>query len=154
MEFTELKRAFRIVWIIISSALILVLLSPFALPRETLLQSVPTCEWKAKYNRECILCGMSTAFILLSEGRVSEARETNDASLPLYSLMCLNEIVLVAFLAYRIAAHQRKRNKPYSSTSSQPTALSHAGSQPCLGNSRNHRHGHRLYPLPRSTKLD
>ncbi|HXG01259.1 MAG TPA: hypothetical protein VNL69_10735, partial [Bacteroidota bacterium] len=62
----EFTTAFRIVWYIISVGLLLLLAAPFLVPEKTLLSSTPVCRWKALYNRECALCGMSTAFILIT----------------------------------------------------------------------------------------
>jgi len=80
----DVHRAFRILWVTVSLAILVVLTLPFALGRERLARIVPMCEWKAKYGRECAFCGMTTSFLDISEGRLAEASLANRGGIPLY----------------------------------------------------------------------
>ncbi|HTA68827.1 MAG TPA: DUF2752 domain-containing protein [Bryobacteraceae bacterium] len=94
----DVRRSFRIVWVTISLMVLAVLVSPFALGRERLARIVPACEWKAKYGKECSLCGMTTSFLDISEGRLGEASHANRGGIPIYLLFVANEICALAFI--------------------------------------------------------
>lgn len=94
----DARRSFRIVWVTLSLLILAVLVSPFALGRERLARIVPMCESKAKYGRECSLCGMTTSFLDISEGRLGEASHANRAGIPLYLVFVVNEICALVFL--------------------------------------------------------
>jgi len=96
MSREEIRLSFLISWLILSLVVLLVLIAPFALSADTIAAVVPICEWKAKYNKDCPLCGMTTSFILISQGGFKAAWLANKASLPLYTAFVVNE--LTAFL--------------------------------------------------------
>lgn len=98
MSGNEIRISLSIVWLIISFAIFIILIAPFVLPTDTITSLTPTCEWKAKYGKECPLCGMTTGFFLISQGRFSEAFIANEFSLCLYSIFVLNEVAIVLFL--------------------------------------------------------
>jgi hypothetical protein len=77
----QLRKALLIAWLIVSAAIVPVLAASLA----------PRCESKARYGRECVLCGMTTNFILISEGRMNDAVGRNRASIPLWAAMFWNE---------------------------------------------------------------
>lgn len=89
----QVRRALLITWLILSAAIFPILAAPFALPPRTIFSLAPRCEWKARYGRECVLCGMTTGFILISEGRLSDAVGRNRASIPLYAALVWNECI-------------------------------------------------------------
>jgi len=93
----ECKQALRIVWLAVSLVILGALTAPFALGRDRLAHLVPACEWKTRYGRECSFCGMTTAFLDISEGRFGDATHANRAGVPLYLLFVSNEIGLAAF---------------------------------------------------------
>lgn len=111
MNSLEIKKAFIIVWFIISFVIFLMLLFPFILPNNTILSIVPTCEWKIKYHKDCSLCGMTTAFILLSEGHIKAALTYNKGCLFLYMLFIINEAVILyyMFLAFALKFTNNRR---------------------------------------------
>jgi hypothetical protein len=94
----DLKAALRIVWIAIGSVVLATLLAPWILTPAQIAAVTPKCEWKARYGTECILCGMTTAFIAIAHGRFSEAERSNRGSIPLYAGFVLNEGLLVLIL--------------------------------------------------------
>ena len=87
----QVRRALLIAWLIVSAAIVPILAAPFVLPPRTIFSLAPRCEWKARYGRECVLCGMTTGFILISEGRLNDATGRNRASIPLYAALVWNE---------------------------------------------------------------
>lgn len=95
MESIKIKKAFIIVWFIIDFTIFVVLLIPFVLPSNTILSNMPACEWKIKYHKECPVCGMTTAFILLSKGQINEAQTHNKGCLFLYALFIVNELIAI-----------------------------------------------------------
>ena len=96
------RLAFGIVWLVISVVILLILLAPHVLPADTVRALAPQCEWQAKYNKDCALCGMTRGFILISHGRLREARNANRNALLLYSLFVLNEIAAGIFCARKM----------------------------------------------------
>jgi hypothetical protein len=96
MATAEFKAALRIVWIAIGVVLLCTLLAPWVLSARQIAAATPKCEWKARYRKECFLCGMTTAFIAIRHGRFREAQRSNRGSLPLYSGFVLNEVLLLA----------------------------------------------------------
>ena len=87
----QVRKALLISWLIVSAAIVPVLAAPFVLPPRTISSLTPRCEWKARYGRECVLCGMTTSFILISEGRLNDAVGHNRASIPLYAALFWNQ---------------------------------------------------------------
>ena len=87
----QLRKALLIAWLIVSAAIVPVLAAPFVLPPGTILSLAPRCESKARYGRECVLCGMTTSFILISGGRLNDAVGRNRASVPLWAALFWNE---------------------------------------------------------------
>lgn len=98
MYWKKIKFAFFVVWIIMSGAILCVLTAPYILSNDAINKIVPQCEWKAKYNKECFMCGMTRAFVYISHGDFIRAREMNKLSLFLFSGFVLNEIFLMFFL--------------------------------------------------------
>ena len=93
----EFKAALRIVWIALSFVLLSVLLAPWIFTPEQIAAATPRCESKARYGKECSLCGMTTAFIAITHGRFGAAERSNRGSIPLYAGFLVNEIALGLF---------------------------------------------------------
>jgi len=106
----EIKLALSIVWLLISTAILMVLCTPFFFSEDSLVSLLPKCEWKEKYNKECPLCGMTTSFILISQGKFSEALSANNFSLYLYCIFVLNEITILIFLTDKKMFELRRRS--------------------------------------------
>ena len=99
MKDMELKKAFFIVWLVLSVIILLTLATPFLFSPETINRFKPKCEWKEKYNKECPFCGMTRSFILISEGKISKADRTNKFSIYLYTLFIINEIAVTCIIS-------------------------------------------------------
>lgn len=97
----QLRKALWIDWLVVSGVILFVLLAPLALPARTLFALTPVCEWKAKYNAECCLCGMTRSFIDISRGDFARATERNRGSVPLYAALLANECLAAWFILRR-----------------------------------------------------
>jgi hypothetical protein len=98
----DFRAALRIVWIAIGSVLFGVLLAPWIFTPAQIAAVTPRCEWKARYGKECFLCGMTTAFIDIAHGRLREAERSNRGSIPLYAAFVLNDGLLALVLTGRL----------------------------------------------------
>ena len=108
-EPAEWRKAFRIVWFVLSAIMLGALIAPWAFTPAQLASVIPPCEWKARYHRECLLCGMTTAFFRISQGEFAEAMRANRGSVPLYFVLACNEAVLLGSLGFR-ARRMRDRS--------------------------------------------
>lgn len=87
------RKGFLLAWLAASIVLLPVLTAPFLLPAETIYRLEPVCEWKARHNRECALCGMTRGFLAISRGEFQRASSLNRGSVPLYFGLILNELI-------------------------------------------------------------
>lgn len=85
-------------WLVVSAIVLVILLTPFVLPESVIVQLSPVCESKARGEPPCPLCGMTTAFLLISDARLGEAHQANGASVLLYAAFVLNELFAFLFL--------------------------------------------------------
>lgn len=101
----ELVPALRVTWRLLSLGTGLVLLLPFLIPQGRLSGWIPPCEAQLQGD-SCPLCGMTTAFYLLSSGDLPGALAANPMSLALYVCLLVNLAVLLAITLFkRKAAH-------------------------------------------------
>lgn len=94
----DLLFSLRIVWLIVSFVILLILTTPFTLGSERAAKLAPVCQSRARFGRECAFCGMTTAFIAISGGRLRDAERSNHGSIPLYALFVVNELCVIAFV--------------------------------------------------------
>lgn len=85
------------IWTILSIIMTLILLIPFFLNKQKILQITPICLSKKQFNVECFMCGMTRAFIEISQGNLKGAQIFNKYSLFLYLSFLLNSIVFFVF---------------------------------------------------------
>ena len=104
----DARVSFTISWLILSGIVALILMTPYLLAPETIARWKPACEWKARYNRECVLCGMTSSFQAISRGDFKAALSANRASLFVYFGFVSNELCLAAWLWKRIIRLQRR----------------------------------------------
>ena len=82
----------------LSVLILMILAAPFVVGRERMAALTPVCERKARYGRECPLCGMTTSFLDISGGQFAEARNANRGGIPLYLGFVSNEIWALALV--------------------------------------------------------
>jgi len=97
-----MRRALVISWLTLSVAVLFILITPFILSPESIRRITPACEWKVKYHRECALCGMTTSFILISNGRFAQAYLRNKGSIPLFAVFIGNQFFAFFFVQRRL----------------------------------------------------
>lgn len=93
----ELKQAFRIVWYIISLIGLVILFAALFMKHDLVLSITPTCASIKYFNKECILCGMSRAFLEIRDLRFFEAYQLNRGSIFLFLFFCANSIIFITF---------------------------------------------------------
>ena len=84
------RKAVNWSWTAVSLLLLAVVLAPFVISPAWLQASLPLCEWKARYQRECPACGLTTAFLAIARGDWAAAHHANIAALPLFTLFLSN----------------------------------------------------------------
>jgi hypothetical protein len=94
---SDLKAAFRYVWLVVSLVTGSAIVAPFVCRPATLYSLFPACEARVKYHTECPLCGMTTAFVNLAGGRWREARAANSGAIPLYLAWLVNLVVALYY---------------------------------------------------------
>jgi hypothetical protein len=130
---SELRLSFFIAWMVISVLVFGVLLAPLILPGATIRRLEPRCEWKARYGKECPMCGMTTSFMLICRGKFKEASKANRASLPLFSILLANELCAILLLRrfYGEGRHLRLRQERATSTETTPSDHRQQGGALC-----------------------
>jgi hypothetical protein len=98
----EVKAGLRISWYVMGALILAILIVPAVVSAERIYAAAPRCEWKTKYGRECFMCGMTTAFVEISRGRPGDAQRSNRGSVPLYSVLVMNEAALALRLGRRL----------------------------------------------------
>lgn len=98
------RKAFNWSWTAVSLLLLAVLLAPFLFSPTWLQATLPLCEWKARYQRECTACGLTTAFFAVARGEWSAAHQSNAGALPLFALFLSN---FTFWFVWRIAQFRR-----------------------------------------------
>ncbi|MBC8487227.1 MAG: DUF2752 domain-containing protein [Ignavibacteria bacterium] len=93
----DLKKSLLISWIIITSIIFVLLISPFLFQEDVLLSISPSCESKTILGQECFLCGMTKSFISISQGNFYHAYRLNNFGIYLYLMFCLNVLSLLLF---------------------------------------------------------
>ena len=92
----EIRAAFKIVWIIYSAiALLVIAITVFS--AGTLHEISPVCLSKSLNGEECLMCGMTRAFVEISEGNIINAYILNKLSIFLFSVMSLNSILFILY---------------------------------------------------------
>jgi len=106
----EVRLALLGAWVTASLVAAAVLLAAAAVPAQVALRLAPRCVWKAHHGRDCPGCGMTRALLLAARGRCAEAMRTNRASLPVFGLLVVNEL-LCAMAARRWMRRRSSRGR-------------------------------------------
>jgi hypothetical protein len=94
---SDLKTAFRYVWLVVSVVTGCAILAPFVCRPATLHSLFPACVARVKYHTACPLCGMTTAFIYLAGGRWRDAQAANSGAIPLFLAWLVNLVVALDY---------------------------------------------------------
>ena len=104
----DLKKALVISWIVITSIIFVLLISPFLFPEDVLLAISPSCVSKTILGQECLLCGMTKSFINISQGNFYRAYQLNNFGIYLYLIFCLNVLSLSSFSIFKLFMKKTK----------------------------------------------
>lgn len=75
--------------------LFITIIFPLFFDSNTVLEATPTCYSVARFNKECSLCGMTRAFIEITNLNLKTATLLNRGSVPLFLIILLNSIFSV-----------------------------------------------------------
>lgn len=75
--------------------LFITIIFPLFFDSNTVLEATPTCYSVARFNKECSLCGMTRAFIEITNLNLKTATLLNRGSIPLFLIILLNSIFSV-----------------------------------------------------------
>ena len=100
-----LRPALTTVWLIVSAVLAVAVMAPFLAPAEVLYGVFSECEAKRR-GSACALCGMTTAFVQISNGDLAGAQSSNSGSIALWSASSVN---FGAAIAYSLRVLRRRR---------------------------------------------
>lgn len=105
----DLWRAAFWTWMVLAVIGGVLIATPYAVPHTMLEGWVGTCPSKAA-GSSCALCGMTTAFYLISEGHWREATASHAASIPLYTGLVGNSFAGLFESARSLFRHRRGRS--------------------------------------------
>jgi hypothetical protein len=94
---SDLKIAFKYVWLVVSVVTGCAILAPFVFVPATLHSLFPACEARVKYHTACPLCGMTTAFIYVAGGQWRNAQAANSGAVPLFLVWLVNLVVALYY---------------------------------------------------------
>jgi hypothetical protein len=155
----QARAALLWVWAVVSVTMALILVSSAAVPEQTLYRVAPACQYRLRYGRPCVLCGMTHAFVSISRFRISQARRENPLGPLLYGAMAANALFFGITAARRLTQRRRRSSRffprVFSSTLLTPHIQedSHADTEPRLGHSRDCWNDRRILPLPGELEL-
>ncbi len=104
---SDLSKGIRYVWIIFSVISLIVFIVLYLPNRDDIFLLVPQCEWHDDSNRQCLLCGMTTAFKLIAQGDYIEASQSNRLSMYLYIILVGNQLILTKYALRKIISVKR-----------------------------------------------
>ena len=96
MKTAPLKKAIFIAWIIISVFILIILITPFVLSEETI--HLVALKIKTPHEDECILCGLTTSLIKLSNGQFRQSFAANESGVYFFIFFLVNELVICYIL--------------------------------------------------------
>jgi hypothetical protein len=100
----DLPRALLLVWLVLGAATGFAALAPLVLPSPFLLRLFPVCPSKAA-GFECVLCGMTTAFVRIGSGDLAGALRAHRGSVAVYCAFVLNFCGAAAYTMMRAKPH-------------------------------------------------
>jgi hypothetical protein len=84
-------RALLLAWFAVSGVMAMTVAAAIFVPAPLVQRLAPVCEAKAR-GSECVLCGMTKAFLHLGRGEVAEAKRANRGSLALWTVFLGNGV--------------------------------------------------------------
>lgn len=94
----NIKLELVIVWKILSFLLLIFFIYLFVFNNDSILIFTPTCSSVLLYQKECIFCGMSRAFIEIKNLNFGNALNYNKGSIVLFLSLLLNTFLYILSL--------------------------------------------------------
>ncbi len=98
----EFRIAITSAWLIVSAILLLILLSFHLVPDNASISLSAACQIQHHNQEPCPLCGMTRAFLAISNGKLDQASAFNSFSIALYGIILANGLLAALFLVSRI----------------------------------------------------
>lgn len=92
---SDLRASLYYSWLILSVPVLGAVLLPLTAPPSLIGAITPHCVWKAQFGRECLGCGLTTAFLHIGRGEWRAASGSNTGSIPLYAAFLVNSLFWV-----------------------------------------------------------
>jgi hypothetical protein len=99
VETSDLRASLYYSWLILSVPLLAAVLLPLTAPPSLIGAITPHCVWKTQFGRECLGCGLTTAFLHIGRGEWHAASGSNAAGIPLYAVFLLNSLFWMRWAA-------------------------------------------------------
>ena len=114
----EVKIVAVSIWLLISAIILLVIIAPYIFSEKAILSMSEKLKSEHPDGKSCSLCGMTRAFIAISEGDFDKALKLNHLSVWLYLMLCFEDVLMALFimqwlyknfpLRFRLASCQNK----------------------------------------------
>ena len=115
-----MRKALTIAWLLLSACATALLLVPFIVAPDTLLQVSVLGRLPGEHDHAgCPVCGMTRAFVLIAGGQWSQASALNSGAVPLYVTLLANSVVaawLIVSRSVKGLVGRRPRADDYIST--------------------------------------
>lgn len=93
----QYRLALTIAWFGVSLVALLCLVVPVVVPQSWILNNAPICWKQATIGEACSFCGMTRAFVLISDGRWGQAADLNRLAILLWMSFLTNSLVFSLF---------------------------------------------------------
>lgn len=107
-QYLEIKKAIWIVWVIYSIFISIVILALFIFNGQFLIALSPHCESIRRFGVECSICGMTRAFIEISNGDMIQAIRLNKGSIGLFVVFLINTLIFIILIIRKVLGFYKK----------------------------------------------
>ena len=97
----QVRTALISVWLVVSAVTLVVVSASCVLPEGGLESVAAACQLPPGDRERCLLCGMTRAFVAISDGDLDRANAFNRGSVGLYGIFVGNGVLAVAFVSRR-----------------------------------------------------
>jgi len=97
-----------VVWGVVSLVGVACCIAPFLLDPETVYGIFPACPALARTGHPCPLCGMTHAFVNITQGKMAEALWHNAHSIALFRWLGVNALAYLFFVLTQVRKNKGK----------------------------------------------
>lgn len=109
MFLSQFKLALMIIWLFWGLLFFFILVSPIIFTADKI--HIISSYLKIEHHKKCPLCGMTTAFIAISNGKPRQANLSNPYSLIIWFFLISNNLFLFIYLIKKFSATEPPRNQ-------------------------------------------